>query len=261
LEDRPRGIIFDLDGTVYRGDHLIPGAAETVETVRRHAHPLVFVTNAIETPAEHAEKLCRLGMEVDASEIVNSALILVDHLRREMPGACVYPIGDPPLLEQLSPFFQFSEDPSEIDVVVASTDRAFDFHKLNIGFQALRHGARFWATNADPTWPLSEGEIPDVGAIIGALEGCTGRTVEVVAGKPSSIAARAALERLGRSAHECLIIGDSLRSDIAMGMQAGMMTALVLTGVTTRSSLDLGPIRPDHVLESIAELPRLLEGR
>lgn len=228
--------------------------------MRRRAHPLVFITNAIETPAEHADKLTRLGLEVDASEIVNSALILVDHLRREMPGAWVFPIGDPPLLEQLGPYFQFSEDPAEIDVVVASMDRAFDYRKLNIGFQALRRGARFWATNADPTWPVPEGQVPDVGAIIGALEACTGRTVEVVAGKPSSLAAQAALERLGRPAHECLIIGDSLRSDIALGKQAGMTTALVLTGVTARCSLVGAPIRPDHVLESIAGLERLLDG-
>jgi HAD superfamily hydrolase (TIGR01450 family) len=114
--------------------------------------------------------------------------------------------------------------------------RAFDYRKLSIGFQALKRGARFWATNADPTWPEAGGEIPDAGAIIGALEGCTRRKVEWIAGKPSPLVVKAVLERLRRSTRECLIVGDSLESDITMGKQAGIATALVLTGVTPRRS-------------------------
>jgi len=263
--DRPRGIILDLDGTIYRGECLIPGARETIERMRRCAHPLVFVTNAIETVAEHVDKLARLGVPVSPNEIINSALVLVHHLRREMPGARVFAISDPPLPEQLAPYFQFSADPNEIDVVIASTDRAFDYRKLSIGFHALRQGARFWATNADPTWPQVGGEIPDAGAVtkvtsvIGALEGCTGRKVEVIAGKPSPLVVEVALERLGRTARECLLIGDSLRSDIAMGKQAEMTTALVLTGVTQRADLLNAPVQPDYVLESIAELTWLFD--
>lgn len=257
---RPRGIILDLDGTVYLGEQLIPGARETIERMRQRAHALrlVFVTNAIETVAEHVEKLTALGVPVSPGEIINSALVLVHQLRREMPGARVFALADPPLIDQLAPYFRFSEDPNEIDVVIASTDRAFDYRKLNIGFQALRRGARFWATNADPTWAQAGGEIPDAGAILGALEGCTGRKVEVVAGKPSPLVVEIALKRLGRTARECLLIGDSLRSDIAMGQQAGMTTALVLTGVTRRQDLGRATVQPDHVLGSIAEVERLL---
>ena len=259
MEGRPRGIILDLDGTVYRGEQLIPGARKTIERVRRYAHPLVFVTNAIESVAEHVEKLSRLGVPVGPNEIINSALVLVRHLRREMPKARVFAISDPPLLELLALYFQLSEDPNNIDVVVASTDRTFDYRKLNIGFQALRRGARFWATNTDPTWPISGGEIPDAGAIIGALEGCTGRKVDLVAGKPSPLVVELALERLGRTAHECIVIGDSLRSDIAMGKQAGIQTALVLSGITKQADLWQASFKPDYVLDSIAMLPNLLE--
>ncbi len=257
--NRPRGVILDLDGTVYRGDQLIPGARETIEGMRRGAHPLVFVTNAIETRVEHADKLTQLGVPVSPDEIINSSLVLVRHLREQMPRAKVFAMGDPPLLEQLAEHFQFSQDPNEIDVVIASTDRAFDYRKLNIGFQALRRGARFWATNADATWPMPGGEIPDAGAIIGALEGCSKRKVELIAGKPSLLVIRAALERLGRTAGECIVVGDSLASDIAMGRQAGMTTALVLTGVTQRADLDRAPVQPDYILESIVEAPGLLE--
>jgi arabinose operon protein AraL len=255
----PRGIILDLDGTVYRGEQLIPGARETIEWLRGRGHPLVFVTNAIETLAEHVDKLAGLGVPARPEEIINAPLVLVRHLSHMMPNAVVFPIGDPPLIEQLAPHFRLSENPGEIDVVIASTDRAFDYRKLNIGFQALKRGARFWATNADPTWPQAGGEIPDVGAIIGALEGCSRRKVEVVTGKPSHLVAEAALERLGRIAGECILVGDSLASDIAMGRQAGMTTALVLTGVTQRSDLGRASVQPDHILGSIAEVPGLLD--
>jgi len=258
--NKPHGIIFDLDGTVYRGEQLIPGARETIERVRASAHPLAFVTNAIETVTEHVEKLTRLGIPVHPDEIITSALVLVQHLRREMPHARLFALADPPLIEQLAPYFRFSEDPDEIDVVIASTDRAFDYRKLAIGFHALRRGARFWATNADATWPLPGGEIPDAGAIIGALEGCTNRRVEVVAGKPSQLVVQLALECLGRAACECLVVGDSLYSDIAMGQRAGMQTALVLTGETRRKDLAQSAIQPDAVLESIEEVPGLLSG-
>jgi len=258
LADRPRGIILDLDGTVYRGTQIIPGARETIERMRKSAHPLVFATNAIETVAEHVDKLTELGVPVSPDEIINSALVLVQRLRREMPGARVFCLGDPPLLEQLAPHFQFSEDPDAIDVVIASTDRTFDFRKLCIGFHALRKGARFWATNAEQTWQQEDDEIPDAGAIIGALEGCSGRKVELIAGKPSPFMAEIALERLGRSARECLLIGDNLTTDIAMGQQVGLTTVLVLTGLTKRTDMERSPVKPDYVLTSIAEVPQLL---
>lgn len=254
----PRGIILDLDGTVYRGERLIPGAREAIEWLRRRGHPLVFVTNAIETQAEHVDKLTGLGVPARPEEIINAPLVLIRHLSRVMPKAIVFPLSDPPLIEQLEPHFRLSENPQEIDVVIASCDRTFDYRKLSIGFQALKRGARFWATNADPTWPQAGGEIPDAGAIIGALEGCTRRKVELVAGKPSPLVVEAALVSLGRSAGECLLVGDSLGSDITMGKQAGITTALVLTGVTQRADLKHAPVQPDHVLASIAELPRLV---
>lgn len=252
---RPHGIIFDLDGTVYRGEQLIPGAHETIERMRERAHPLVFVTNAIETVAEHVDKLARLGIAVQPDQVITAARVLVHLLHQTMPGARVFALADPVLIEQLAPHFQLTENPAEIDVVVASTDRAFDYRKLTIGFRALKRGARFWATNADATWPQDGDEIPDAGAMIGALEGCTHRKVELIAGKPSRHIAEFALARLGCDASECVIVGDSLASDIAMGKQSGMKTILVLTGVTRQEDLVKARIQPDVVCPSIAEIP------
>ncbi len=255
---RLQGIILDLDGTIYHDDRVIPGAPQAIAQLRRQAHPIVFVTNAIEGRAEHAAKLARLAIPVNPDEIIDASLVLSRHLSRHMPDATVFAIADPPLLEDLSVHFRLSEDPAEIDLVIASCDRTFDYRKLNIAFQALRRGARFWATNADATCPVPGGELPDAGAVIGALEACSCRKVELIVGKPSPLVAEIALERLGRRASECLIVGDGLATDIAMGHRAGMRTALVLTGVTRRADLVCAPVQPDHVLESIVEVPRLL---
>ena len=257
---RAPGIILDLDGTIYLGDTLIPGAREAVERLRRRAHPIVFLTNAIESRAEHADKLIGLDIPASPDEIVNASLILTHYLSREMPGATVFAISDPPLLEALSANFRLSDDPDEIDVVVASCDRTFDYRKLNIAFKALQRGARFLATNADATAPVAGGELlPDAGAVIGALEGCSGRKLEMVVGKPSPLAAEVTLERLGRPAGECVIVGDNIESDILMGRRAGMITVLVLSGVTQRADLAHARVQPDYVLESIASLPGLLD--
>lgn len=255
---RAKAVIVDLDGTVYRGEQAIPGVDVAVEKLRRHSHAVVFVTNALESPAEHAAKLSRLNIPTEPDDVVNASRVLTRYLYQRAPGATIFAIGDPPLLEALGAQFQLSEDPTEIDVIVASCDRSFTYRKLNIAFQALRRGARFLATNADASCPVPGGELPDAGAVIGALEGCTGRRVEHVIGKPSSLMADVILERLRRSAGECLIVGDGLESDIVMGHRAGMMTALVLTGVTRRADVVHASVRPDHVLESLAELPELL---
>jgi arabinose operon protein AraL len=252
------GVIFDLDGTVYRGDQLIPGARETIEWLRERSRPIVFVSNKpLQSRADYAAKLTRLDVPTHPDQVIHSPLVLSRYLSREMPGATLFAIGEPPLLEELAASFRLSEEPDEIDAVIASFDRTFDYRKLNIGFQALRRGARFLATNADATCPVAGGEIPDAGAVIGALEGCSKRKVELVVGKPSPLIVEVALERLGVPANECLMVGDRVETDMLMGQRAGMTTALVLTGVTRRADLAQSPVQPDYVLESIAEVPRL----
>jgi HAD superfamily hydrolase (TIGR01450 family) len=176
-----------------------------------------------------------------------------------MPGATFFALGERVLLDELAAVgLRFSEEPKEIQVVIASFDRTFDFRKLNIAFQALRCGARFVATNPDFTCPFEEGELPDAGAIIGALEGCSGRKVELVAGKPSRLIIDKALERLGVPAAACLVVGDRLETDILMGQRGGMATALVLSGVTRRDELARAAVQPDYVLNSVADLLQIV---
>jgi arabinose operon protein AraL len=252
-----RGYIFDLDGTLYRGEKVIPDAPQTIAELRARGCGVVFVSNKpLERREAYAEKLTRLGIPAAADEVINSSLVMARYLTYEMPGATVFAIGEPPLLEELTAAgLSISEDPREIDVVIASFDRTFDYHKLDVGYQALMCGARFLATNADRTCPIEGGELPDAAAVIGALEGCTGRKLELVVGKPSAMIVKMALDRLGLPAEKCLMVGDRLETDIAMGHRSGMSTALVLTGVTRRADLDDSVVVPDYVLESVVEVP------
>jgi NagD protein len=252
-----RGYIFDLDGTIYLGENAIPGAARKISELRERGCGVVFLSNKPLQPREvYAHKLTRLGIPALPEDVINSSLVLAQYLVREMAEATVFVIGEEPLLDEMAAAgLSLSDDPEEIDVVIASFDRTFDYHKLNIGYQALRRGARFFATNADRTCPIEGGDIPDAAAVIGALEGCSGRKVELVAGKPSTMIVKMVLERLGLKASECLMIGDRLETDILMGKTAGMSTALVLTGVTRREDLAQSSVIPDYTLESVADIP------
>ncbi len=254
------GFIFDLDGTVYLGDRLIPGADRVIRLLREKGRKVVFLSNKpLEARQAYEAKLTRLGIPVGPSDVINSSFVLVRYLTRVAPGARLFVIGEPPLLAELARAgFRLTGEPGEIDYVVASFDRTFDYRKLYTAFLAIRRGARFIATNPDRTCPMEGGEFPDCAAVIAALEAVTEKKVEAVMGKPSSITIEIVLSTLGLGPEECLLVGDRLETDIRMGIDAGMKTALVLTGVTTRESLARSPIRPDYVLQSIAEVPGLL---
>lgn len=261
MKNKLEGYIFDLDGTIYLGNDVIPGASQTIAALRQQGCGVVFLSNKpLERREEYAKKLTRLGIPTSPEDVINSSLVMARYLSREMSTATVYVIGEHPLVEELTTVgIHTSDKPQEIDVVIASFDRTFDYHKLNIGFQALKLGARFLATNADRTCPTEKGEIPDAAAIISALEGCSGRKVELVVGKPSAITVDMALERLGLKADACLMVGDRLETDILMGQYAGMATTLVLSGVSRREDISHLAIQPDYVIESVAELLQTLE--
>ncbi|MBU0702688.1 MAG: HAD-IIA family hydrolase [Chloroflexi bacterium] len=250
------GYVFDLDGTVYLGDALLPGAKRAVETLRDGGSRVLFLSNnPLQTRADYAAKLTRLGIPTAPDEVINSSWVLARWLEREAPGAALFVVGEAPLLGELrAAGFRLTEEPGEVEFVVASFDRTFDYRKLQIGFDAVRAGARFVATNGDRYCPTPEGGLPDAAAVIGAIEGCTGKQVEVVVGKPSLITARAILDRLQLPASECIIVGDRLETDVQMGQEAGMATGVVLTGVTTPELLAASEIRPDYVLHRLDEL-------
>jgi HAD superfamily hydrolase (TIGR01457 family) len=250
------GYIFDLDGTIYLGEKLIPGARETIEKLKSLSKKIVYLSNKpLQTREDYASKLTRLGIPTQPDEVINSSLVMARWLSREAPGATIYVIGEIPLVEELvRAGFHISEKAGEIQYVIASFDRTFDYRKLNIALQAIKKGARFIATNPDRTCPVEGGEIPDCAAVIGAVEGMTGMKVEAIVGKPSDIMIRVAVDYMGLGPQDCVLVGDRLETDMVMGKKAGMATALVLSGVTNREILKKSVIQPDYVWESVAKI-------
>ncbi len=250
------GYIFDLDGTTFLGDALLPTVAETIATLRQAGRRVVFLSNnPTHTRDDYAAKLDRLGLKVAASEIIHSSLVMVNFLRRRMPGARLFVVGEDPLKAELHDAgFELTEEPGRIEAVIASFDRTFTYHKLQVAFDAIRAGARFFATNADRFCPVPGGGQPDAAAMIAAIEACTGKQVEAVVGKPSVYTIEAILDLLNLPVERCIITGDRLETDVAMGLNAGMDAALVLTGATPAAALATSPIRPTYVLERLADL-------
>lgn len=250
-----RGWLLDLDGTVYRGERLIPGAAEVIAALRRNGRKVVFLSNKpIQSREEYALKLTRLGIPTAPHEVINSSLVLARYLKRRDPGTSCFVIGEPPLVSELEAHgLQVREGP-DVSWVVIAFDRTFTYAKLNIALQAVSRGARLIATNPDRTCPTEDGEIPDCAGMIAAVEAVTGKRVEVVVGKPSPIILEVALEALGLPASQCVIVGDRIETDMVMGKTLGLGTILVLSGITSPEDPRIKDIRPDHVLSSIREL-------
>jgi HAD superfamily hydrolase (TIGR01450 family) len=251
-----RGWLFDLDGTVYLGEALLPGAAETIGALRADGRRVAFLSNKpLYTRADYAEKLSRLGIPTSVDEVVNSSIVLARHLRKLDPGAPVFVIGEPPLVGELREHGFEVRDDADVRWVVIAFDRTFDYAKLNTALQAVRrHDARLIATNPDRTCPVEGGEIPDCAGMTAAVEAVTGKTVEVVVGKPSSIILEVALEGLGVGPRDCVIVGDRIETDIVMGKRLGLATVLVLSGITRAGDPRIAELAPDLVLPGIHAL-------
>ncbi len=250
-----RGWLFDLDGTVYLGERLIPGADTTIAALRAAGRRVAFLSNKpLQTRAEYAAKLTRLGVPAAPDDVINSSLVLARYLRDRDPGAPVFVIGEPPMLEEMRAH-GFEVRPDErVRWVVIAFDRTFDYAKLNTALQAVKQGARLIATNPDRTCPVEGGEIPDCAGMIAAVEAVTGKEVEVIVGKPSPIILEVALGALGVRADETAIVGDRIETDMVMGRRLGLSTVLVLTGVTRADDPRIAAIAPDHVIRSIGDL-------
>jgi NagD protein len=248
--------IFDLDGTIYLGDALLPTAAETINHLRALGRRTVFLSNnPTRSPAAYAAKLTQLGLPTQAADILTSAMVLVHFLRHHLPNARLFVVGEAALCQELRQAgFTLTDQAAQVDAVIASFDRTFDYHKLQVAFDAIRAGARFFATNADRFCPVPGGGQPDAAAIIAAIEACTNTTVEAVVGKPSLTMAEAVLDLLQVSADRCLITGDRLETDVLLGINAGMATALTLTGATDEAALKASDIQPTYTLCKLGDL-------
>jgi HAD superfamily hydrolase (TIGR01450 family) len=255
------GYVFDLDGTIYLGDELLPGAKRLILKLRELGKRVIFLSNnPTKDPKMYAEKLGKLGLKTPASEIVNTVVTMTEWLLRNQPDATVFPISEEPLKNSLGEAgIRISEDPEEIDIVIASYDRGFDYRKLQIAFDAIwfYKRAMLVTTNPDRYCPLPGGRgEPDAAAIVAAIEACTGTKCQVNVGKPDPIMLETIIDLIGPDAKECVMSGDRLYTEIRMAKRAGMPSAVVLTGETTKRDLAGEPVEnlPDYTLERIDQL-------
>ena len=246
-----------------RGGETIPGAPDAVGRLREAGLPLCFCTNnPTRAPAEYAQHLTAAGVDAASAEMLTSGTATASYLVEHHPSADLFVVGEAGLLDQLDEAgLSVVDDGEAADAVVVSIDRAFDYDRLCEAMWALGPDTPFVGSDPDRTIPAEDREVPGSGAIVNAVAGVAGRDPDVVLGKPSPETCALAVDRLGVPAEECLVVGDRLDTDVALGASAGMTTALVLTGVTSRAALDdrdADVPAPDYVLESLAEVDRVL---
>jgi 4-nitrophenyl phosphatase len=251
------GLVSDLDGVVYRGNEVIPGAPEAIARLRAQGVRVVFCTNqSVTTMAEYVERLNGLGIPADAGDLVTSSTVTAEELeRRGHAGARAIVLGGEGLREALRGVGIGVEDEADrADIVVTGLDFELDYSSLRRAALAVRAGASLVATNDDPAYPQPDGLWPGAGSILAALETATGAKAEVM-GKPHRPMMEAAARRF-EGIERIAVVGDSLHSDLAGARAMGWPGILVLSGVTSREAAELADPQPELVLESIAELER-----
>ncbi|MBI3829890.1 MAG: TIGR01457 family HAD-type hydrolase [Planctomycetes bacterium] len=248
-----RGYLIDMDGVVYRGNQMIPGADRFIADLRKAGVPFLFLTNNSQrTRRDVALKLQRLGIDALEEHVFTCAMATARYLARQKPGGTAYVIGEGGLLTALhtNGFAIVDKNP---DYVVVGEGRTLTFEMFETALGMIMNGAKLIATNMDPNCPSQGGMRPGCGAIVAMLEAAGGMKAFSV-GKPSPIMMRGARKQLGLAAEDTIMIGDTMETDILGGVQAGYKTVLVLSGGTRREDLGRLAYRPDHIADSVADL-------
>ncbi|MBE0538473.1 MAG: HAD-IIA family hydrolase [Ignavibacterium sp.] len=253
--DKYDSFIFDLDGTIYRGDNIIPNADKAINTLKELGKVTIFISNKTTgTIKEYYTFLKSYGLNIDESEILNSTYVLKNYLKDNYLHSTFYAIGEEIFIKEISETgLNYSEDPTKIDLLLVTLDRTLNYKKLEIAANALENGARFFAANIDDTCPVDGGEVLDAGSTISALEKRSHRKLELNFGKPSKFMMDEIMKRLSPNKLKTLLIGDRLETDIAMGNKFGIDTALVSTGVKHYINGNT-EIKPTYYLNSVFDL-------
>lgn len=247
--------IFDLDGTIYRGTKLIPGAKETVNKLKELGKKIIFISNKTTGTAEqYYNFLSAHGLNVELPEIVNATIVIKNFLAEYSPESNFFAIGEEIFINELEEAgLHHTNNPEEIEIVIVTLDRTLNYDKLEIAAKAIEYGARFFAANIDNTCPVDNGEILDAGSTISALEKRTNKKLEQHFGKPSKHMMNLIKEKLQIPLNKCLIVGDRLETDIAMGNKFMIDTALVSTGVKIFFE-DSDNIKPTYHINSVYDI-------
>ena len=249
-----KGFICDMDGVLYHGDRLLPGVKEFVDWLYRENKQFLFLTNGCgRTPRELQQKLGRLGLDVEPDHFYTSALATADFVSRQKPGCTAYVIGEAGLYNALYDA-GITIDNVNPDYVIVGETTSYNYEQICRAVRLVLNGARLIGTSTDLTAPLDTGIVPACGSLITPIESATGRSAYFV-GKPNPLMMRTGLRMLGVHSEEAAMIGDRMDTDIIAGIESGLDTVLVLTGVTTKEMLSRYPYRPRLVLDGVGCIP------
>ena len=257
-EQTTRGYLIDMDGVIYRGSRLIPGADRFIRLLRENQVPYLFLTNNSQrTRRDVAMKLQRMGIEADQDDIFTCAMATARFLAQQDPGRTAFVIGEGGLLNSLhsNGLAVVDHDP---DYVVVGEGRTVNFEMVEKAVRMIKDGAKLIATNMDPNCPTDMGLRPGCGAIVAMLEKATGAQAFSV-GKPSPVMMRMARKQLNLRTAQVTVVGDTMETDILGGVQMGYRTALVMSGGTNPEDLANYAYQPDLVVDSIADLCQEVE--
>lgn len=247
------GFIIDMDGVIYHGNKLLPGAGEFVKWLKETDKKFVFLTNSSErTPKELQDKLKRLDIEVDISVFFTSALATAMFLASQKPKGSAYIIGEAGLINALYNV-GYTMNNIDPDYVVMGESRTYSYEKIEHAVNLVIKGAKLIGTNPDVSGPVENAIVPATKALIAPIELATGKSAYFV-GKPNPLMMRKGLKKLNCTREETIIIGDRMDTDIVAGIEAEIDTCLVLTGITTRESMKSFAYQPRFVLNGIIDL-------
>ena len=250
---------MDMDGVLVREEEAIPGAGDFLDRLRELEIPFLLLTNnSIYTPRDLVARLAATGLEVPEGAIWTSALATARFLHDQRPGGSAFVIGESGLTTALHEA-GYTLDDRAPDYVVLGETRTYSFERITRAIRLIGEGARFIATNPDPTGPSVAGPLPATGSVAALISRATGVEPYFV-GKPNPLMMRSALNAIGAHSESSAMIGDRMDTDVVSGLEAGMETILVLTGVTTREMAERFPFRASQIVESVAELVEQIEG-
>ncbi len=243
----------DMDGVLVHENRPIPGAAELLAQWRDTGTPfLVLTNNPIFTPRDLSARLARSGLDVPEGRIWTSALATAEFLRSQLPGGSAYVIGESGLTTALHEAGYVMTE-TQPDYVVIGETRQYSFEAITKAIRFINDGARFIVTNPDATGPTRHGVVPATGSFAALITKATGKEPYVV-GKPNPMMFRSALNRIGAHSENTGMIGDRMDTDVVAGIEAGLHTILVLTGISDPAEVERYPFRPDEIVDSVADL-------
>ncbi|MFD4428923.1 HAD-IIA family hydrolase [Nocardia sp. NPDC058497] len=242
-----------MDGVLVHEDHLIPGADEFLAELRENEIPfLVLTNNSIRTPRDLQARLRHTGLDIPEESIWTSALATATFLDDQRPNGTAYVVGESGLTTALHEIGYVLTD-SDPDYVVLGETRTYSFEAITTAIRLVDRGAKFIATNPDATGPSRDGVLPATGSVAALITRATGKEPYYV-GKPNPLMMRSALRRIGAHSQSTVMIGDRMDTDVIAGLEAGMRTVLVTSGISTKASVEKYPFRPTLVVDSVADL-------